>query len=219
MQNNNPIVWFEIIKAAAEIFLPLVAIIISLIAIKQTKKQTELSNKQHLFDRRLNNYHIIESLLLQYKNSRNEITSLDKQTFTWDIYCGYFLETTFLKDVEHVVDNPLNFDNRIAFNEKCVWLHRVVLETELIFTGESATQFKEFCLCYCDLLNALFYNTSLAAYEIEKKLAEQTGKELSEMYFTDPEQDVSKIVDRIDNLYLDIVNTSAERNILEQIKL
>lgn len=219
MQNCNSIDWFEIIKAGAEILLSLVAIAISIIAIRQTKKQIELSNKQHLFDRRLENYHIIKSLLSQYKDSRNVVTSLDKQTFTWEFYCGYYLETTYLKDIEFVAEDPLTFDNRVAFNEKCVWLHRVALETELIFTGESATQFKEFCLCYCDLLNAFFYNTSLAAYETEKKLAEQTGKGLSEMYFTDPEQDVSEIIGKIDDLYSEIDKTGAERNILKQIML
>lgn len=219
MPSSNPVNWFEIIKAGAEILLSLVAIVISIIAIRQTKNQTELSNKQHLFDRRLENYHIIKSLLSQYKDSRNVITSLDKQTFTWEFYCGYYLETTYLKDIEFVAEDPLTFDNRVAFNEKNRWLQRVAKETELIFAEDAANLFKEFCLCYCDLLEALFYNTSLTAYELEKKLAEQTGKGLSEMYFTDPEQDVSEIVGKIDDLYSEIDKTGAERNILKQIML
>lgn len=44
--------------------LTLVTIIIATIALWQTHRQTKLSNKQQLFDRRLEQFHLIKELLL-----------------------------------------------------------------------------------------------------------------------------------------------------------
>lgn len=52
MQSTVPD-WIQIAQPFAEITLALVAIVISIIALVQTKKQIQLSNKQAMFDRRL----------------------------------------------------------------------------------------------------------------------------------------------------------------------
>ena len=66
MQNGNVVNCFEIAKFIVEIMLTIAAVVISIIALVQTKKQITLSNKQHLFDRRLEKYTIIEDILIQF---------------------------------------------------------------------------------------------------------------------------------------------------------
>lgn len=51
-------------------WLTLIAIIISIVALFQTSKQTKLSNKQQLFDRRLEKYLLFKDLLVLYKDNR-----------------------------------------------------------------------------------------------------------------------------------------------------
>lgn len=64
---------FELIKAIAEILLALVAIVISIIALKQTRTQIVLSNKQQLMDRRLDNYSLVSGLIENYSSVREKI--------------------------------------------------------------------------------------------------------------------------------------------------
>ena len=47
--------------------LTIVTIIIATIALWQTQKQIKLGNKQHLFDRRLENYLLFKDLLSLYR--------------------------------------------------------------------------------------------------------------------------------------------------------
>ena len=66
---KNPDTWMTII-----------AVVISIIALFQTAKQTKLSNKQQLFDRRLEKYMLLKDLLILYKNSRGFISENENIT-------------------------------------------------------------------------------------------------------------------------------------------
>lgn len=67
MENN---ICVEIISMVVNAFLSFVTIIVAVKALKQTKKQIELSNKHKLFDRRLEKYTLLSKLLKNYEKQR-----------------------------------------------------------------------------------------------------------------------------------------------------
>lgn len=63
-----------------DVWIPLLAVLISIVALWQTNRQIKLSNKQQLFDRRLGNYLIIEGLFILFTISIRIITIFLIQT-------------------------------------------------------------------------------------------------------------------------------------------
>ena len=90
MQNSVPD-WIQIAQPITEITLALVAIVISIIALFQTKKQTTLSNKQHLFERRLERYTIVEDFLVQF-NCINKLNIDFPARMTLTLIIEFYLE-------------------------------------------------------------------------------------------------------------------------------
>ena len=62
----------------------MITAITAIIAVLQTKKQIELSNKQHLFDLRIENYLVAKCLVEQYRNQKHlwEKEERNKQEIT-----------------------------------------------------------------------------------------------------------------------------------------
>ena len=79
-------------------WLSLAAIVVSVIALFQTAKQTKLSNKQHLFDRRLEKYVLMKDLLGLYKQNREylvdktELAKMVDLQFSWLVNCSYLTD-------------------------------------------------------------------------------------------------------------------------------
>jgi len=86
--------------------LTIVTIIIAIVALWQTHKQTKLSNKQQLFDRRLEQFHFIKELLSLYEQERQFLN--DK--FITEEVVSYFIFLTNnsrLESMASVMSDPL----------------------------------------------------------------------------------------------------------------
>lgn len=151
MQNNS-LECFEIVKAVAEIILSLVAIGISIKAIWQTKKQIELSNKQQLFDRRIDSYYLIFDLLDTYfrlKDMMNERLDLN---FNCRLILRALMENDVLRSIIWTVDKPTDKNANRIFEEKLYWLRKQADSMSLLFDNDLINNISRYVILYKDLL-------------------------------------------------------------------
>lgn len=80
----------EIINFFAKNIFVIVTSVIAILALFQTKKQIKLSNKQNLFDRRLNNYSIVTGLIKLYGENEHLIVKKHKQNEVLDVKYLFF---------------------------------------------------------------------------------------------------------------------------------
>lgn len=86
------------------ISISIISLIIALVAIVQTSKQIKLSNRQHLFDKRLEKYMIIKDLLTLF--SKNRVHIVDKKDLVrcLDLQFSWLTNVTYLSDMIFAVE-------------------------------------------------------------------------------------------------------------------
>lgn len=163
MPNGDVMNCFEIAKFISEIVLTVVAISISIIALFQTKTQIKLSNKQLLFDRRLEKYTIIESILSEYNCiDFLEIDYSNKDDL--DAFAKIVLESLFdciiLKDAQWTIDKLTDLTDRDISNvflSQCSKLSVLSKEITIIFNNEESKIVSKF-INYYEMLILNFYH-------------------------------------------------------------
>lgn len=142
METSNTFDWFEVAKFISEIVLTLVAVIVSIIALLQTKKQIQLSNKQALFERRLKTYieasEIYAYCKLSLEMNDTEKTSQLDSNIIVDLING-FLEAPPLRDLINVNDLG-NIDYSIINvipNKVFIFLQELELNIRILFDNDN----------------------------------------------------------------------------------
>lgn len=212
--------WLSVIT----LVLTMVTAITAVIAVKQTKKQIEVSNKQHLFDLRIENYLVAKGLVEQYKSckslwereKRNEVIWAS-ESFLFFLTNNTFLEETQGMTAEAAFANPL----QKKFLKKMENIKEISTKIKLIFTGENAEKVAEFVYLYQELLYALYQYQII--WENMRKYSEQfyvtleeAQREISEQKHRDR---VWEVIDDLDALFVEIESNDILRALEEQIKL
>lgn len=76
--------WFSVITAC-----------VAITALIQTQVQIRLSNKQHLFDKRVESYLIAIGLLRLYENNYSSFDGQDEPFLAVDVQFSFFTNSTF----------------------------------------------------------------------------------------------------------------------------
>ena len=172
MQNSVPD-WIQIAQPITEITLALVAIVISIIALFQTKKQTTLSNKQHLFERRLERYTIVEDFLVQFNciNKLNiDFSSKDDINAYNRVLLKALCDCVVLKEARGIIDkltDKTDFDAKYTFLSQCNKLSILSQEIPIIFSNKKAKEVSEFIEQYALLTLSVYHYYTLT--DTEKK--------------------------------------------------
>ena len=200
--------------------LTIVTIIIATIALLQTQKQTKLSNKQHLFDRRSEKYLLFKDLLSLYRSSRRV---LDKGNIAElvEIPFGCLTNCAGLEMIYTLIKSPTDDHLRKAFLTKCEELEHFAEETRLIW-GEAMGELPAlFIKQYVQLLKAL-YGQQLMIVAVEKDnerntiLLEVAQKRLRESAESGGLMDA---IDAIAATFKEIERACVEKKLAESIKL
>lgn len=211
MQNCCSLNWFDIAKFVSEIVLTVVAISVSIIALFQTKKQIELSNKQHLFDRRLEKYTIIENILIQYEcisildidySSKDDLDTFAK------IILQSLYDCLILKDAQWTIDkltDSTDCDANNVFLSQCSKLSVLSKEITIIFNNEKSNEVSKFIDNYAMLILTIYHYYTL------------TNSEQKEEY--DLTKKIDEIYCRLKKLYKNIVDDNVMNLLLEETKL
>ena len=198
---------WEIVKVVSELALSIVAIIISIIANKQTKKQIVLSNKQQLFDRRLEKYYIIEALISSFYLSR---IMCDKESDLEDypqIILKDLLNNEYLEDAMWVTDKPQEEATSEIIEHKKRWLSMISEEILIIFDNEEAKVMSQFVNQFGTVI---FY---LNSYNYWNSYLDEEEKQNAE------KERAYKHYQLLDRLAGQIEDEGTEYKILDQVKL
>lgn len=220
MQSTVPD-WIQIAQPFAEITLALVAIVISIIALVQTKKQIKLSNKQQLFDRRLKKYTIIIDLVKSYANAEPLLTSEEVEINDYrEAILVTMLNTTELEDSIKAVEDPMG-KYRVVFYDKMRILKQLSEETKIIFENKEAVLVSDFIMQYREFLEYLFFEHYYSVYMEQKKIKEKLGiaEKEDETYFFLERKKSKDVLPELKKLFVSINETDATNMLLLQIKL
>jgi hypothetical protein len=214
------------VEIVINVLLSIVSLTIALVAIFQTKKQIALSNKQLLFDRRLEKYIIIKDLLLLFANNRERIVDKKDLARCLDFQFSLLTNVSYLSDMIFAIKEPLNSDKQNVFLTKCEMLEKYAVEISLLWDNDIGQIFSEFVKTYKELLNKLYqqqtridglkkhneeqndikYLIDLDSYE---KITLENAKEIK----------LFETIQNLDDIYRRIINENLEQKLIDDLKL
>lgn len=191
--------------------------ITAIVAIWQTHKQLKISNKQYLFDKRIEKFLICTGLLSLYSENKILIKEEDKDVpLEVTILFSGLTNNVYLKDVGNIINDTHNEKIRIDFLIKLEELYKVANEIELIFSRRHSKILKEFILEYRNLLQKLYkYRCVLEKIEKENDKKPQEFVKLQKTFGEEKyREDLYDTYRNIETIYTKIV----EKNIIEKVK-
>lgn len=133
-----------------------VSIFIASLALFQTKRQIALSNKQHLFDRRLARYLEFGTIYALYTTNKNLLEGTGTFCHTNNLIFAWLTNCSDLAEMMFAVSNPLHQEEQNVFLAKCEQLKNAAVEISMIFDGSVAKIAGDFIASYADLLKAMY---------------------------------------------------------------
>lgn len=148
----------NIITSIITCLATIISSVLAVIAIIQTKKQIELSNKQNLFKDRVTGYLILKGLINLYKENRNQIEEEKKEGIYYNCEFLFYemINNSYLEPMGEVMKSPLHNPEQKEFLKLLEDLRNNAEKMEFIFEGEVAIKIKEFMLAYAELLMELY---------------------------------------------------------------
>lgn len=207
----------------SSIILSIISIIIAVIAIIQTSYQAKLSNKQHLFDRRLKIYMIVNGLLELCKKEYMDLGKKKetKPLFAIEINFSFLTNNTYMENICEIMDHPLENPYKKNFLIKREELRQLASKILFVFGGKEATLFSEFVLAYENMLFKMHqYRIVILHMQDEQEKEPRTYEEWGK-YFHEPEwrEEVYVARMRLKNAYDEVKNNAVEEKIKKQISL
>ena len=140
---QDPSAWLSIISAA-----------IAIVALFQTQSQIKLSNKQHLFDRRLTDYLIAKDVInSQIKDYIKNGESFDATKILFDM-----MTPEFFASVKNITDVPSSYSDKEIKNQfytRLQELEKTGEEMVIIFGQKNTEPLKAFFKAYCDAARSI----------------------------------------------------------------
>lgn len=197
--------------------LEIITLMIAFIAIFQTYKQIKISNKQHLFDKRIEKFLICTGLLSLYSENKKLIKEENKDVpLEVTMLFSGLTNNLYLKDIGNIINDTHNEKLRIDFLIKLEDLYKVASEIELIFPSRHSKILKEFILEYRDLLQKLYkYRCVLEKIETENNKKKQEFVKLQKTFGEEKyREELYYAYRNIEVVYIKI----EEKNLIEKVK-
>lgn len=207
------------------ILLPIVSLIIALVAIYQTKKQIVLSNKQLLFDRRLEKYIIIKDLLSLFANNRKHIVNKENLAKCLDFQFSQLINVSYLSDMIFAIKEPLNSDKQNIFLTKCEMLEKYAVEISLLWDNDTGKIFGKFIKTYKEVWFKLYlqqtYIDGLKKHNEEQNEILKIDLDSYEKKTLEYAKEIElfETIQNLDDIYRRIINENLEQKLIDDLKL
>lgn len=201
-----------------------ISVIIAVIAIMQTKKQIELSNKQNLFKDRIRLYLLFKGLENLYKENKKEIESQkeDNIYFNYEFLFYGMINNSYLESIGNVMKNPLQNPEQKNFLQALEKLQNNAEEMKFLFNGEIGSDIKRFIMAYAELLMSL-YKYKILLYKMEEYAKSfpyvDINKAGEDMKEKEHRKSMFKCFDKINDAYKKLESYDIESELTKKIEL
>lgn len=198
--------WFSIITA-----------IVAIIALFLSLRQIQLSNKQQLFERRLNAYIITNGLIELYKENKSffEQKREDDPQFVMSMEFVWLTNNSYMEQVAKAIEHPLEIPYHQEFLTKREQLRTLAKEIGLIFNGKEAKNYAEFVSCYEKTLYKM-YQYQIALNSIDK---ENEKHPISTALEKRIREDLYLAMQELQEAHTILINEKADEKIRRQLSL
>lgn len=156
--------------------------IIASVALYQTKKQVELSNKQNLFNERVRIYLIINGLLELYVENRDTIIEEKEDRFyveaDW-VFCQ-MINNSYLENIYAAIYNTLQHPEQKELLKKIEEIKNEAIKAQFVFDGDIAKLLHQFITNYANVLMEL-YQYQVLLDDMKKIIDKNSGKDITEV--------------------------------------
>lgn len=213
---SKPESWLAIVTAGT-----------ALVAIWQTRKQIGLSNKQQLFDRRLEKYKLICEILDMYERNRDTFLREEKIYDHVSAYLPWLMEISLFESSIDILFNAWTAKDQERFLLQLDKLEKSAFEIELLWKKRDSKVFREMLLQYCHLLKLLYKQysfSSRASVQFKKDYGNEFVKLGYEEYEKEIKENAEKIklsasIKQFDNTYTTIISKKCVDKLFAQTKL
>lgn len=203
-----------------DFWLSVIAVVVAVVALFQTNKQIKLSNKQQLFNRRLEKYLLIKELLSLYSGNRFLINTGDicesvKYVFVW------LTNSSRLESMCFVMETPLKQEEQNIFLTKCEMLEQSAMEIELIWGGKVGHIMGQFVRQYKELLRAMYRQQIMLDGLHDDRKKEPMPLEVAQKQIREKAEKFGlfSCVEGLEKTYQIIINKNAEEYLKRSMKL
>ena len=199
------------------------AIVCSVIALWQTHRQIKLSNRQHLFDRRLSGYLIVTDLIQSYQIQQKDCRLKDDDGFVNSIGLAWLHLTgnLYLESIQNACDYPIESQEGKNFSVKLAEFHRLAQEIQFLFSENISIPVSLFIQAYIQVLQAIYQ------YRLVWNFAQQEPsikflplkQKFEEVGMSNYQKKVFDALDKLESTYQTISKQGLVLKIKESIKL
>lgn len=148
-----------------------ISAIVAIIALLISCYQARLSNKQSLFNRRLNIWITVDKLMGVYAKNAKNLKHEDEPQMAIDIQFVWLTNTTYLQSISASINKVLDADLQLKLHLKLDEMRSLAMEARFCFKGKSGEAIAEFLQAYQSLLFSMYQ------YQILLNKMSQSAKE------------------------------------------
>lgn len=133
-----------------------ISAIVAIIALLISCYQARLSNKQSLFNRRLNIWITVDKLMSVYAKNAKNLEHNDEPQLAIDRLFVWLTNTTYLQSISASINHVLDADSQLKLHLKLDEMRTLAMEARFCFKGKSGNAIAEFIEAYQSLLFSMY---------------------------------------------------------------
>lgn len=139
-----------------------ISAIVAIIALLISCYQARLSNKQSLFNRRLNIWITVDKLMSVYVKNAKDLEHDDKPQMAINLLFVLLTNTTYLQSISTSINQVLDADPQLKLHLKLDEMKSLAMEARFCFKEKSGDAIAEFIEAYQSLLFSMYQYQNMA---------------------------------------------------------
>ena len=195
----------------------------AILALGFSVHQIRLSNKQHLFERRLKVYMLVNGIISLCKDNYMWLSAKRKETpqYANNLVFIWLTNNTYMEELADAIEHPLEQPFHKEFLRKREELRNTAMEIELIFKGEAALVYSNFLRTYETALAVMYqYEIVIDGMRKEKEQHPMTREELEKMFSEEKYRDnLYDALGKLRKAYDAVTQDHIEKEMKKQLRL
>lgn len=198
-----------------------ISAIVAIIALLISCYQARLSNKQSLFNRRLNIWITVDKLMSVYVKNAKDLEHDDEPQMDIDLQFALLTNTTYFQSISTSINHALDAEPQLNLHLKLDEMKSLAMEARFCFKGKSGNAIAEFIEAYQSLLFSMYqYQILLNKMSHSAKVYQWTLEQAYEkLHEPDKRKDLSEKESALAASYITLCQLNKRGAIQRQIKL